>query len=424
MDYWKLILEKLKNKIHPHTYNKLAKQTYQLDECNSIVTIAVQNERLKRELTVNYASFIEEAVMECDYPDITLNYVIPNGDLNNPLSKITSYLNPLYTFDNFVVGNSNNTAYAACLGVAKEAPSAYNPLYIYGGVGLGKTHIICAIGNAYKNSKKLILFTNADKFMNAIVFHLKNQKLNELREAFLKCDILLMDDVQFLIGKERTQEELFYIFDEMHSQKKQIVFTSDCPPNNLNIAERLKSRFQWGLSVDIQPPDLETKIAILHKKAKLRNFQLPEDVALFIASKVKSNVRELEGALLKVFAMASIKSSSINLEFAKSVLKDLYPDEDKIITPSQIIECISKEFQLKSSALFSKSNEKRVVTPRQIAMFLCKKLTNYSLVEISNLFKKNHSTVIYSINKIEDKIKKEHIFKQQMDAIIQKIKTL
>jgi len=329
----------------------------------------------------------------------------------------------LYTFDNFIIGASNSTAHAACLAVANSSTNVYNPLYIYGGVGLGKTHLISAIGNSvFKGKKKEVLFTNADRFMNSIVYSIKNQQLNELRNIFLKSDILLMDDVQFLIGKEKTQEELFHIFDELYSQKKQIVFTSDCPPKDLQIEERLKSRFQWGLTVDIQPPDLETKIAILHQKAQIRNYNLPDDIAFYIASNVKSNVRELEGALIKLFAVASIKSCPITLDFAKTVLKDLFPPEDKIVTPSEIIKIVAKYFNLKPNNLTLKSNERNIVVPRQIAMYLCKKLTKYSLVEIGHLFNKNHATVIHSINKTERQIQSDPIFKQQIEKIINQIK--
>lgn len=423
MDYWQIILNKLEDKVHPHTFSKLSKATFQVDFSKDILTISVPNEKLRNELNANYFSFIKEAMQEAGLSEININYIVANGENLSPFYKLSIPINPLYNFDNFIIGSSNSTAHAACLAVANSINNAYNPLYIYGGVGLGKTHLISAIGNSTKGKKKLeVLFTNADKFMTAIVQHIKNQQLNELRESFLKCDILLMDDVQFLIGKEKTQEELFLLFDELYSQKKQIVFTSDCPPKDLHIEERLKSRFQWGLTVDIQPPDLETKIAILHQKAHLRNYNLPNDIALYIASNVKSNIRELEGALIKLLAVSSIKSCKITLDFAKSILKDLFPEEEKIVTPDEIIKSVAKYFNIKTKTLSSKTNERTIVIPRQIAMFLCKKLTRYSLVEIGHVFNKNHATVIYSIKKTESQLQTDPIFKQQIDKIIKQLK--
>ena len=314
-------------------------------------------------------------------------------------------LNPRYTFDTFVVGGSNQFAHAASLAVAEAPSKAYNPLYLYGGVGMGKTHLMQAIGHLIKarNPALRLTFISAEKFTNEVINSLRFDRMVSFRDRFRSVDVLMVDDIEFIAGKERTQEEFFHTFNALHDLQKQIVLSSDCPPKEIAaIEERLRSRFEWGLIADIQPPDLETKIAILQKKAETERFQLPGDVAEFIARSIKSNVRELEGALTRIMAYASLTGAPVNLSTAQQALRNIIATQEKKVTIELIQKRVGEQFGLREQDLKVRSNSKAIAYPRQIAMYLVKQLTHASLPEIGRQFGgKHHTTVLHSINKIE-----------------------
>jgi chromosomal replication initiator protein len=312
-------------------------------------------------------------------------------------------LNPRFTFGSFVVGACNQFAHAAAQAVASDPSRRYNPLYLYGGVGMGKTHLMHAIGRTLLNNGHMrIIYTTSERFTNEVVSGIKHGRMSQLRERYRSADVLLIDDIQSLGSKDRTQEEFFHTFNELHDAQKQIVISSDCPPKDITgLVERLRSRFEWGLMADIEPPDLETKMAILEKKAELEGTTLPPDVRLFIAEKTKSNVRELEGALVKLVAYSSLTQTPISITMAKQILKHLLERQDRRITIDAVQKAVAERYGIKPSQLREKSNRKEIVGPRQVAMFLVKELTQASLPEIGRAFGgKHHTTVIHSIDKI------------------------
>jgi chromosomal replication initiator protein len=320
------------------------------------------------------------------------------GDIESPLS-----LNPRFTFESFVVGSCNQFAHAAAQSVAMNPSRSYNPLFLYGGVGMGKTHLMHAIGRALTARGKMrIIYTTTERFTNEVIAGIKHERMSQLRARYRTADVLLVDDIQTLGTKERTQEEFFHTFNELHDAQKQIVISSDCPPKEISgLVERLRSRFEWGLMADIQPPDLETKMAILQKKADQEHISLPNDVCTFIANKTKSNVRELEGALVKLTAFSSLTDVPISISMAQQVLKDLLLRQDRRITIEAIQRSVAERYSIKPVQLREKSNRKEIVLPRQVAMYLAKELTQASLPEIGRAFGgKHHTTVIHSITKI------------------------
>ncbi len=337
--------------------------------------------------------------------------------------------NPKYTFENFVVGSSNQFANAACLAVATNPGKTYNPLFIYGGVGLGKTHLLNAVGNFLlkqggKDSDR-ICYINAEVFMNELINSLRYEKMDDFRNKFRKMDVLLIDDIQFIAGKERTQAEFFHTFNALYDNMKQIVVTSDKFPRDIeNFEERLKSRFEWGLIADIQSPDIETKVAILNKKAEVENIALPTDVAFFIASNAEDSVRSLEGSLIRIGAFASLKNADITLDLAKEVMGYIIKEKKKEITIETIIKEISTYYSIKVSDIKSEKRIRSVMLPRQVAIYLSRKLTDYSLVSIGEKFGgKDHATVIHSIKKIEEEIKIKKEFKETVEKLEAKIKS-
>jgi len=314
-------------------------------------------------------------------------------------------LNPRYTFDTFVVGASNQFAHAAALAVAEQPSKAYNPLFLYGGVGMGKTHLMQAVGHLIKRRMPTmrLSYISAEKFTMEVINSLRFDRMISFRDRFHTVDVLLVDDIQFIAGKERTQEEFFHTFNALYEQQKQIVISSDCLPKEIAaIEERLRSRFEWGLIADIQPPDLETKIAILQKKAETERVQLPGDVAEFIARSIKSNVRELEGALIRLIAYTSLTGAEINLGNAQQALKNILDTQEKKVTIELIQKRVGEHFGLRVQDLKVRSNSKAIAFPRQVAMYLVKQLTSASLPEIGRQFGgKHHTTVLHSINKID-----------------------
>jgi len=320
--------------------------------------------------------------------------------------SVDHQLNGRYTFDKFVVGASNQFAHAAALAVAEAPSKAYNPLYLYGGVGMGKTHLMQAIGHTIKtrNPSLRLTYISAEKFTNEVINSLRFDRMISFRDRFRSMDVLLVDDIEFIAGKERTQEEFFHTFNALHDLQKQIVISSDCPPKEIAaIEERLRSRFEWGLIADIQPPDLETKIAILQKKAENDRFSLPDEVAEYIARAIKSNVRELEGALTRLMAYASLTGATISLATAQQVLRNIIASQEKRVTIDLIQKRVSEHFNMREQDLKVRSNTRAIAFPRQVAMYIVKQLTSASLPEIGRQFGgKHHTTVLHSINKIEE----------------------
>ncbi len=330
-------------------------------------------------------------------------------------------LNPQYSFENFVVGQGNQFAYAACEAVANKPAEHYNPLFIYGGVGLGKTHLLNAIGNRVllNNPTARVCYMTSEKFTNELINSIRYKKNEEFREKFRNVDILLIDDIQFIAGKERTMEEFFHTFNELYNSHKQIVVSSDKLPKDIpDLEERLRSRFEWGLIADIQPPDTETKVAILRKKAELLNIELPDDVAFFLANQVKSNIRELEGSLKRLHAYSSLGNRELSLELAREVLAEMVDKGKKAISPDLIIKAVANHFQIKVTDLKSSKKHKIYSLPRQVTMYLLRQYTDLSLPEIGQkLGGRDHTTVLHGIRKIDKRLREEHQLRIEVEKI-------
>ncbi len=340
------------------------------------------------------------------------------------------FLNPRYTFDTFVVGTNNNLAHAASLAVAESPAEVYNPLFIYGGVGLGKTHLMHSIAHFIlkHNPNSKVLYVTSETFTNELIDSIRNRNENsstaEFREKYRNIDVLLVDDIQFIIGKESTQEEFFHTFNTLHESKKQIIISSDKPPKDMEtLEERLRSRFEWGLTVDIQQPDYETRMAILKKKEELDGLQIDDDVMKYIATNVKSNIRELEGALTKIVALSRLKNREVNVELAEEALKDLIsPNNKKDITPDYIVEIVSEHFNITPTEIVSSKKSRNIAYPRQVSMYLCRKLTDVSLNDIGKkLGNRDHTTILHGINKIENDILKDSNLENIINTLSKKI---
>ena len=339
------------------------------------------------------------------------------------LEPVENSLNPKYTFEKFVVGSSNQFAHAASLAAAETPGKTYNPLFIYGGVGLGKTHLMHAIGHSIKerNRHLRVSYITSEKFMNELINAIRYDKTQSFREKYRSIDVLLMDDVQFMAGKERTQEEFFHTFNTLHNEQKQIVISSDCPPRDIpTLQERLHSRFEWGLIADIEPPDLETKVAILKRKADLDGINLPDEIAIFIATKIRSNVRELEGSLVRLVAISSLRGVPISKMLAQDALKNIIDSErPEGLTMERIARMVASHYKLTVEEMKSKNNSRAVAVPRQVAMYLCKRLTNHSYPEIGREFGgKHHTTVMHSFEKIEKLVKQDNVFHNTISGLI------
>ena len=402
-------------------------------------TIDIPNRFFKDWIEDNYPDIIAEAIEGIlGYP-VTVRYrlvekidpVVKKMDmrLESRRQKLASrgiYLNPKYTFENFVIGSSNQFAQAAAKAVAEAPGRTYNPLFVYGGVGLGKTHLINAIGNAVidKSPDITVIFVTAEQFTNEVVSAIRHEKMGELKEKYRNVDLLLLDDIHFIANKTQTQEEFFHTFNALYEKQKQIVISSDRPPKEIGaITDRLRSRFSMGLIADIQPPELETKMAILLKKAEMEKIKVSEEVAYYLASKVKSNIRELEGCLIRLGAQSSLTGRPINEEMAKNILRDLIEEDEKPVTTDLIQKVVCEHFALKLADIKAKKRTKEVALPRQIAMYLSKQLTSLSLNDIGKNFGgKNHATVIYSCKQTEDKRTKDEAFNRMIENLLRKIK--
>jgi chromosomal replication initiator protein len=418
---WDRVLTRIEAKVNRHSFYTWFKPTAFVADEGSAIRVRVPNALFRDWLTKHYSTVLIEALEEVERPGSQVVFVTDDaaGVITQPTPTDVvvaavederdaghGNLGPRYSFDTFIVGPSNQFAHAACRAVAEAPSRSYNPLFIYGGVGLGKTHLMHAIGHYVLNHLKSLKLTyiSSERFMNEMINAVRYDRVLDFRERYRSVDVLLVDDIQFLAGKEGTQTEFFHTFNSLYDSQKQIVISSDCPPHEIpSLEERLRSRFEWGLIADIQPPDLETKVAILKKKAETEGIPLPDNVAIYIAGKIKSNIRELEGSLIRLIAYASLTGREISLPLAQDVLRNVLQHDDRAITIEIIQKHVSDYYQLKLGELKSRNNSKSVATPRQIAMYLCKTLTNASLPEIGKSFGgKHHSTVIHSIRKIED----------------------
>jgi len=434
VNLWDDVLAKVESKVNRHSFATWFRPTTSLGVQGSTLHVRVPNAQFKDWLAKNYHGVIAEALDElgrgeiqvlfdCE-PEVAAPFEAASAEKETPA---LSALNPKYTFESFVVGSSNQFAHAAARAVAEIPSKSYNPLFLYGGVGLGKTHLMHAIGHYIQARNRTVLnllYISSDRFINEMINAIRFDRLPAFRQKYRAIDVLLVDDIQFIAGKDRTQEEFFHIFNALHDAQKQIVISSDCPPRQIpTLEERLHSRFEWGLIADIQPPDIETKVAILRKKAEAERVQIPENVALFIASKVKTNIRELEGSLIRLIAYASLTGRDIDLTLAQEVLKDLLHTEEKPITIEMIQKFVSDRYNVKLTELKAKNNSKSVAEPRQIAMYLTKALTDASLPEIGKGFGgKHHSTVIHSIRKIDTMRKRDPEFDRLINSFVQSFK--
>jgi len=405
------------------------------------ITVDIPNRFFKDWIEDNYPDIIGEALRGIlGYP-VTVRYRIAEKidpavkkmdmRLESRKQKLASrgiYLNPKYTFENFVTGPSNQFAQAAAKAVAGTPGKVYNPLFIYGGVGLGKTHLITAIGNAVidRSTDMSIIFVSAEQFTNEVVSAIRHEKMGELKEKYRNVDLLLLDDIHFIANKTQTQEEFFHTFNAIYEKQKQIVISSDRPPKEIGaVTDRLRSRFSMGLIADIQPPELETKVAILQRKAAFEKIPVPEEVAYYLASKVKSNVRELEGCLIRLGAQASLTGRPVNVEMAKNILQDLIEEDEKPVTTDHIQRAVCEHFALKLSDMKVKKRTKEVALPRQVAMYLSKQLTSLSLNDIGKNFGgKDHATVIYACKQVEERRAKDEVFNRMIESLLRKIKAL
>jgi chromosomal replication initiator protein len=407
MNPWDRIKKELEAKLSPESYQNWISRTAFLGLDGVTLTVSVADEGARKWMETEYATEVMQAVQQIHLPVQRIEYVAPFAREANDFETTppVSPLNPKFTFDSFVVGACNQFAHAAARSVATNPSRSYNPLFIYGGVGMGKTHLMHAIGRALINNhgSMRIIYTSSERFMNDMITCIRLDRMPQFHDRYRSADVLLVDDIQMIGNKDRTQEEFFHTFNELHDHQKQIVISSDAPPKEIpGLIDRLRSRFEWGLMADIQPPDLETKMAILDKKAEAEGVALPEDVRTFMATKTKSNVRELEGALVKLVAYSSLTGSSINLQMAQQVLRHLVYPQDRKITIDSIQKGVAERYGIRQSQLKEKSNTKKIVVPRQVAMYLVKELTPASLPEIGRAFGgKHHTTVLHSIKKID-----------------------
>ena len=423
MDPWQQILRFIEAGISKQNFNTWFRPTqFKLLDENNNLFVSVPNEIFESWLTQHYFDLIQEGIQHNKLGSLKICF--QSETMAPPLKKETSpqptpvqktldfdsvdyLLNPKYTFERFVVGSCNQFAHAASFAVAESPFRTYNPLFIYGGVGLGKTHLMQAVGHRIKAADRRVRlsYVSSEKFTNEVINAIRYDKTLALREKYRSVDVLLVDDIQFISGKQATQEEFFHTFNSLYDGQKQIVLSSDSLPKDIpDIQERLQSRFEWGLIADIQPPDLETKVAILKKKAEFENFELPDNVAFYISSQIKSNIRELEGSLVRLMAFSSLRGEKVTLNMAQEVLKHILKSQEKHISIEQIQKIVAEYYSLKIPELKSKNNSKVIAQPRQVGMYLCRQLTKASLPDIGREFGgKHHTTVLHSIKKVDEK---------------------
>jgi chromosomal replication initiator protein len=443
---WKKCLERIEEQILPENYTTWFSPTYPRAFDNGLITIAVPNQFYRKCLIENYRDLIETTLKSVTEKPILVDFCIESEisnqielvrefekepiieSVNSAYPPASSSLNPRYNFSNFVVGPSNQFAHAAALAVATHSATAYNPLFLYGEVGLGKTHLLHAIGNkiSENNLGSRIRYISAESFTVDLIESIKRDKMPIFRKKYRPLDVLLVDDIQFIAGKERTQEEFFFTFNALYESHKQLVLSSDKYPKNIhNMEERLRSRFESGLVADIKVPDLETKVAILYKKADIHKKEIPQDVAIFIASNIKSNIRELEGFLLRVIAYSSFTHRKLDLALTQEVLKDFTLDKNRHFNIPNIIKIVAGYYGIKVTDIKSKRRTRNISEPRQIAMFLCREHTKSSLPEIGRQFGgKDHTTVIFSHKKISELVNENKELESSILEIIDLIEKM
>jgi len=427
--FWEKFLSKTKQKVSPQVFKNWFKPLKFHSLNSRKLTIETPNNFFNDYLQKNYSKLISNELKEIGKGNIKINFISfeKRENLNNQRFFIRN-LNPRYNFDNFVIGNNNRLAHAAALAVSQSPAEAYNPLFIYGDVGLGKTHLLQAIAHYIIEYKKGLTFTylSSEQFTNELINAIRDDKTVEFRRKYRNTDALLVDDIHFLAGKERTQEEFFHTFNTLHEAHKQIVLSSDRSPSEIpTLEKRLQSRFEWGLIADIQPPDIETRIAILKKKAELEGVDLPNDAAIFIAERIKTNIRKLEGCLVRLLAYSSLHKRKIDKEFTKEALMEILPNPERdFITIELIQEVVSEYYKIKKNDFKIKKRQKSIAFPRQIAMYLCRELTNASFPEIGEKFGgKDHTTVMYAYKKINEEKKKNEDLKKDLKEIEKLLKT-
>ncbi len=441
-DLWSRVLSEIEKKISKPSFETWLKSTKAFSLKNDILTIIAPNEFARDWLESKYSSLIMDTVLEITGAELEIKFILPQNHIeeiemnipsvkekvkyDEPVEFGQSMLNPKYTFDTFVIGSGNRFAHAASLAVAEAPAKAYNPLFIYGGVGLGKTHLMHAIGHYVleHNPNAKVVYLSSEKFTNEFINSIRDNKAIEFRNKYRNVDVLLIDDIQFLAGKEQTQEEFFHTFNTLHEESKQIVISSDRPPKEIpTLEDRLRSRFEWGLITDITPPDLETRIAILRKKAKAEGLDIPNEVMLYIANQIDTNIRELEGALIRVVAYSSLINKDINASVAAEALKNLITaSRPKTLSILDIQRTVGEFFSIKLEDFKAKKRTKSVAFPRQVAMYLSRELTDHSLPKIGEEFGgRDHTTVIHAHEKISKLVETDSQLQSQIKEINEKL---
>ncbi|SKA91414.1 chromosomal replication initiator protein DnaA [Clostridium sp. USBA 49] len=440
-DLWEKALNIIKTEMTEVSFNTWIKSAIPLSLSNNTLTLGVPNNFTKEILETRYKDLIINSLKLISPKKYNIEFIITSEesiDIEESNSKkelksniivndeMVGTLNPKYTFDTFVIGNSNRFAHAASLAVAESPAKSYNPLFVYGGVGLGKTHLMHAIGHyiLQNNPKSKVVYVSSEKFTNELINSIKDDKNVEFRNKYRNVDVLLIDDIQFIAGKDATQQEFFHTFNALHDANKQIILSSDRPPKEIpTLEDRLRSRFEWGLIADIQPPDFETRIAILKKKADVEGLNIPNDVMAYIATKIKSNIRELEGALIRINAYSSLTNKDITVDLAAEALKDIISNKpEKKINIDLIMDVVANYYGLRIEDFKSQRRTRNVAYPRQIAMYLCRKLTDTSLPKIGEEFGgRDHTTVIHAYEKISEGLKSDESLQEAINEITKKI---
>src|SRR5512141_2874712 len=439
-EIWNKVLSIIESKVGDSVFSLWFKPIRLSQLKEHIATLEIPNRFFKEWIEDSYPNLIKDSLENVVGYSVTLKYRVEEkqdttqqkiiSQLENKRIRLANkgvYLNPKYTFENFITGNSNQFAHAAAIAVAESPGKTYNPLFIYGGVGLGKTHLMHSIGNKVMTGKHdfSVLYVSSEQFTNEVVSAIRHEKMSELKEKYRNLDLLLLDDVQFIANKTATQEEFFYTFNALYEKQKQIVISCDRPPKEISdVTDRLRSRFNMGLIADIQPPDIETKIAIICKKAEMMEIRnIPPEVANFLATRIKSNIRDLEGSLIRIAAQASLTGEEINLETTKKILKDIIHDDERPITTEMIQKIVCEFYNLSLSDIKAKRRTKDIALPRQVAMYLSKQVTNSSLSDIGKNFGgKDHATVIYACKQIHERKMKDETFSRMLENLVQKLK--
>jgi chromosomal replication initiator protein len=434
-EIWIEVLSIIKEDLNEVSFSTWFKPIKPISLVNNIAYLMAPEEFLRDMLAKRYITLLKNAFSYIlNNENMEVKILIPGEEIEektktvkNKRNKFTMEngsipsLNPKYKFDSFIIGNSNRFAHAASLAVAESPASAYNPLFLYGGVGLGKTHLMHAIGHyiSQNNPDANILYVTSEKFTNDLINSIKDDKNDEFRNKYRKIDVLLVDDIQFIAGKERTQEEFFHTFNTLHGDNKQIIISSDRPPSEIpTLEDRLRSRFEWGLTADVQPPDLETRIAILRKKAEDENYGVSNEVIDYIANNIQSNIRKLEGALIRLYAYSSLTNKEVTIDLAQEALKHLISDKHKVVTIEIVKNSVSNYFDISIADLNSKKKPKSISYPRQVAMYLIRKHTSHSLPKIGEEFGgRDHSTVLHACKKIERELQDSIELKKQIEDL-------